>query len=158
MHAELISVSRATLETLRAALGHIIAVGTTSVRTLESLYHLGVQLHAAPATPAEALHVSQWQPYEVGYPLSPEEALSSLIAWLEAHGEEQLVFPTSIIIAPSYRYQLIRGMVTNFHQPHSTLLLLIAALVGEDWRRIYDYALSHNFRFLSYGDSSLLLP
>ena len=158
MHAELISVSRATLETLRAALGRIIAVGTTSVRTLESLYHLGVQLHAAPETPAEALHVGQWQPYEVGYPLSPEEALSSLIAWLEAHGEEQLVFPTSIIIAPSYRYQLIRGMVTNFHQPHSTLLLLIAALVGEDWRRIYDYALSHDFRFLSYGDSSLLLP
>ena len=158
MHAELISVSRATLETLRAALGRIIAVGTTSVRTLESLYHLGVQLHAAPETPAEALHVGQWQPYEVGYPLSPEEALSSLIAWLETHGEEQLVFPTSIIIAPSYRYQLIRGMVTNFHQPHSTLLLLIAALVGEDWRRIYDYALSHDFRFLSYGDSSLLLP
>lgn len=158
MHAELISVSRSALEQLRSALGSIIAVGTTSVRTLESLYHLGVQLAAAPETKPEALHVAQWQPYEVGYPLSPDEALGALLAWLEAHGEEQLVFPTSIIIAPSYRYQLVRGMVTNFHQPHSTLLLLIAALVGPDWRQIYDYALSHDFRFLSYGDSSLLLP
>ena len=160
MHAELISLSRQTIEELRRSLGRIIAVGTTSVRTLESLYHLGVYLHHHPETPMGELHVEQWQPYE-GEPkeeLTADAALGALLSYLEAHGEETLVFPTSIIIAPSYTYRIIRGMVTNFHQPHSTLLLLIAALIGEDWHRVYDYALKHDFRFLSYGDSSLLLP
>lgn len=158
MHAELVSVTRSTLEALRLAAGHIIAVGTTSVRTLESLYHLGAYLYSHPDTPLEALHVEQWQPYEMEATLSAEDALASLLDYLDRHGEDTLVFPTSIIIAPSYRYRMIRGMVTNFHQPHSTLLLLIAALIGGDWHRVYDYALAHDFRFLSYGDSSLLLP
>ena len=160
MHAELISLSRQTIEELRRNLGHIIAVGTTSVRTLESLYHLGAYLHHHPKTPMAELHVEQWQPYE-GEPkeeLTADAALDALLSYLDTHGEETLVFPTSIIIAPSYRYRVIRGMVTNFHQPHSTLLLLIAALIGDDWHRVYDWALTHDFRFLSYGDSSLLLP
>lgn len=160
MHAELISVSRSTLLALREHIGQIIAVGTTSVRTLESLYHLAIALRRQPDTPPTALHVEQWLPYEEGTDeeLTTEEALDTLLSYLEAQGEDTLVFPTSIIIAPSYRYRVIRGMVTNFHQPHSTLLLLIAALIGDDWHRVYDWALTHDFRFLSYGDSSLLLP
>ena len=160
MHAELISVSRSTLLALREHIGQIIAVGTTSVRTLESLYHLAIALRRHPDTPPTALHVEQWLPYEEGTDeeLTTEEALDTLLSYLEAQGEDTLVFPTSIIIAPSYRYRVIRGMVTNFHQPHSTLLLLIAALIGDDWHRVYDWALTHDFRFLSYGDSSLLLP
>ena len=160
MHAELISVSRSTLLALREHIGQIIAVGTTSVRTLESLYHLAITLRRQPDTPPTALHVEQWLPYEEGTDeeLTTEEALDTLLSYLDAQGEDTLVFPTSIIIAPSYRYRVIRGMVTNFHQPHSTLLLLIAALIGDDWHRVYDWALTHDFRFLSYGDSSLLLP
>ena len=160
MHAELISVSRSTLLALREHIGQIIAVGTTSVRTLESLYHLAIALRRQPDTPPTALHVEQWLPYEEGTDeeLTTEEALDTLLSYLDAQGEDTLVFPTSIIIAPSYRYRVIRGMVTNFHQPHSTLLLLIAALIGDDWHRVYDWALTHDFRFLSYGDSSLLLP
>lgn len=160
MHAELISVSRSTLLALREHIGQIIAVGTTSVRTLESLYHLAITLRRQPDTPPTALHVEQWLPYEEGVDeeLTTEEALDTLLSYLDAQGEDTLVFPTSIIIAPSYRYRVIRGMVTNFHQPHSTLLLLIAALIGDDWHRVYDWALTHDFRFLSYGDSSLLLP
>lgn len=160
MHAELISVSRSTLLALREHIGQIIAVGTTSVRTLESLYHLAIALRRQPDTPPTALHVEQWLPYEEGSDeeLTTEEALDTLLTYLDAQGEDTLVFPTSIIIAPSYRYRVIRGMVTNFHQPHSTLLLLIAALIGDDWHRVYDWALTHDFRFLSYGDSSLLLP
>ena len=158
MHAELISVSRSTLEYLRASLGHIIAVGTTSVRTLESLYHLGVYLTEHPESQPEELHVSQWQPYQGGEVYDADRALGTLLCYMECHELTQLVFPTSIIIAPGYVYRVVRGMVTNFHQPHSTLLLLIAALIGEDWRRVYTYALEHEFRFLSYGDSSLLMP
>ncbi|WP_455255976.1 S-adenosylmethionine:tRNA ribosyltransferase-isomerase [Porphyromonas sp.] len=160
MHAELISVSRSTLLSLREHIGQIIAVGTTSVRTLESLYHLAITLRRQPDTPPTALHVEQWLPYEEGTDeeLTTEEALDTLLSYLDAQGEDTLVFPTSIIIAPSYRYRVIRGMVTNFHQPHSTLLLLIAALISDDWHRVYDWALTHDFRFLSYGDSSLLLP
>ena len=160
MHAELISVSRSTLLALREHIGQIIAVGTTSVRTLESLYHLAIALRRQPDTPPTALHVEQWLPYKetADEELTTEEALDTLLSYLDAQGEDTLVFPTSIIIAPSYRYRVIRGMVTNFHQPHSTLLLLIAALIGDDWHRVYDWALTHDFRFLSYGDSSLLLP
>ena len=160
MHAELISVSRSTLLALREHIGQIIAVGTTSVRTLESLYHLAIALRRQPDTPPTALHVERGLPYEEGADeeLTTEEALDTLLSYLDAQGEDTLVFPTSIIIAPSYRYRVIRGMVTNFHQPHSTLLLLIAALIGDDWHRVYDWALTHDFRFLSYGDSSLLLP
>lgn len=160
MHSELISVSRAALEQLHSGLGRIIAIGTTSVRTLESLYHLAVRLHRASSKLSpEELCVSQWDPYALdANELSSGEAIETLLAYLETQGLEQLIFPTAIMIAPGYRFRIVRGLVTNFHQPRSTLLLLISALIGEDWRSVYDYALAHDFRFLSYGDSSLLLP
>lgn len=159
MHRELASVELSLLHKLRQHLGHIIAIGTTSVRTLESLYHLALKLSAEPNLEPEELSVEQWLPYEAGRAeLSSAEALDVLIRYMEQRRLQSLAFPTAILIAPGYRFRLVRGLVTNFHQPNSTLLLLIAAFVGEDWRAIYGYALSEGFRFLSYGDSSLLIP
>lgn len=158
MHTEYISVSRKTIERLIAHGGHCTAVGTTSVRTLESLYHIGVTLHNNPDATDADLHVRQWQPYDTPSALSSVEALQAILSYLDRHGMEALHTSTQIIIAPSYRYRIISRMVTNFHQPQSTLLLLVSAFVGGDWRTIYDYALAHDFRFLSYGDSSLLIP
>lgn len=161
MHTEYISVSRATLQQLIAHRGRAIAVGTTSVRTLESLYHIGVTLLRHPDATEEELHVRQWQPYEAflsedkAAP-SATEALQAIVAYLDRHGMETLHTSTQIIIAPGYDYRIVEAMVTNFHQPQSTLLLLVSAFVRGDWRKIYDYALGHGFRFLSYGDSSLL--
>ncbi|TGE16238.1 S-adenosylmethionine:tRNA ribosyltransferase-isomerase [Hymenobacter elongatus] len=159
MHGEPISVNAALLHhLLRHAPRPIIAVGTTSLRTLESLYWLGARLLLQPATNLTALHVTQWQPYEDGPAVTTEEALQALLAHLERTGSDTLEATTQLLIAPGYTFRLIRGLITNFHQPESTLLLLVAALVGPDWRRIYDHALAHDYRFLSYGDSSLLLP
>ena len=159
MHTEYISVSRSTIEKLIAHGGRAIAVGTTSVRTLESLYHIGVTLLKHPDASEEELPVHQWQPYEMegGAPTSVE-ALSAVRSYLDRHGMEALHTSTQIIIAPGYEYRIVKAMVTNFHQPKSTLLLLVSAFVQGDWRTIYDYALAHGFRFLSYGDSSLLIP
>lgn len=159
MHTEYISVSRSTIEKLIAHGGKAIAVGTTSVRTLESLYHIGVTLLKHPDASEEELPVRQWQPYEMeeDAPTSVE-ALSALLVYLDRHGMEALYTSTQIIIAPGYDYRIVKAMVTNFHQPKSTLLLLVSAFVQGDWRTIYDYALAHGFRFLSYGDSSLLIP
>ena len=159
MHTEYISVSRSTIEKLIAHGGKAIAVGTTSVRTLESLYHIGVTLLKQPNASEEELPVRQWQPYEMeeDAPTSVE-ALSALLVYLDRHGMEALHTSTQIIIAPGYDYRIVKAMVTNFHQPKSTLLLLVSAFVQGDWRTIYDYALAHGFRFLSYGDSSLLIP
>ena len=159
MHTEYISVSRSTIEKLIAHGGKAIAVGTTSVRTLESLYHIGVTLLKHPDASEEELPVRQWQPYEMeeDAPTSVE-ALSALLVYLDRHGMEALHTSTQIIIAPGYDYRIVKAMVTNFHQPKSTLLLLVSAFVQGDWRTIYDYALAHGFRFLSYGDSSLLIP
>ena len=159
MHTEYISVSRSTIEKLIAHGGKAIAVGTTSVRTLESLYHIGVTLLKHPDASEEELPVRQWQPYEMeeDAPTSVE-ALSALLGYLDRHGMEALHTSTQIIIAPGYDYRIVKAMVTNFHQPKSTLLLLVSAFVQGDWRTIYDYALAHGFRFLSYGDSSLLIP
>ena len=159
MHTEYISVSRSTIEKLIAHGGKAIAVGTTSVRTLESLYHIGVTLLKQPDASEEELPVRQWQPYEMeeDAPTSVE-ALSALLVYLDRHGMEALHTSTQIIIAPGYDYRIVKAMVTNFHQPKSTLLLLVSAFVQGDWRTIYDYALAHGFRFLSYGDSSLLIP
>ena len=161
MHTEYISVSRQTIDKLLDHDACAIAVGTTSVRTLESLYHIGLTLMDRPDASEEELHVRQWQPYE----LSPEkartpatEALQAIAGYLDRHGMEALHTSTQIIIAPGYDYRIVKAMVTNFHQPQSTLLLLVSAFVHGDWRRIYDYALGHGFRFLSYGDSSLLIP
>ena len=159
MHTEYISVSRSTIEKLIAHGGRAIAVGTTSVRTLESLYHIGVTLLKHPDASEEELPVRQWQPYEMeGDAPTSVEALSALLSYLNRHGMETLHTSTQIIIAPGYEYRIVKAMVTNFHQPKSTLLLLVSAFVEGDWRTIYDYALAHGFRFLSYGDSSLLMP
>ncbi|WBA40200.1 S-adenosylmethionine:tRNA ribosyltransferase-isomerase [Hymenobacter canadensis] len=159
MHGEPISVSRAVLEQLlHHAPRPIIAVGTTSLRTLESLYWLGVQA-AQGLLPTDATpHVGQWQPYEPGSDLPTAAALHALLHHLDTQQQDTLHATTQLLIAPGYRFRLIQGLVTNFHQPESTLLLLVAALIGPGWRRVYDHALASGYRFLSYGDSSLLLP
>lgn len=158
MHTEYISVRRSTIEKLIAHNGEAVAVGTTSVRTLESLYYIGLKLEKDMELSEEGLHVNQWEPYEEASGLSTVRALQNIIDWLDRHGIETLHTSTQIIIAPGYKYHIVKAMVTNFHQPKSTLLLLVSAFVNGDWHRIYDYALSHDFRFLSYGDSSLLIP
>jgi len=156
MHTETIAVSIETIKQLKNKYGNIIAVGTTSVRTLESLYWIGqLYLQGAIDSPSGA-HLDQWVPYADGHKYGTVEVFEALESWMIAHGVSELHASTQIIIAPSYKFQVIEGMLTNFHQPNSTLLLLVSALVGDDWRKIYDYALGHDFRFLSYGDSSLL--
>lgn len=160
MHAEWIAVPRRSVERLLAHDCRCIAVGTTSVRTLESLYYIGVLLHDNPSATLDDLHVPQWMPYTYaaapGEKLTVRAALEEILAYLDRNGLTTLHAATQIIIAPGYDYKIVRTMVTNFHQPKSTLLLLVSAFVKGDWRRIYDYALAHDFRFLSYGDSSLL--
>lgn len=176
MHTEHIAVHRHTIERLLAHNGEAIAVGTTSVRTLESLYYMGVL--AASSIPSKGgencndtpsplervgerlspLHVPQWMPYEYDGSLSTMDALTALLRYMDERDEEVLHSSTQIIIAPGYKYHIVRRMITNFHQPQSTLLLLVSAFIGEGWRDVYDYALSHDFRFLSYGDSSMLIP
>ena len=158
MHTEYISVNKTTIEKLIAHHGEAVAVGSTSVRTLDSLYYIGVTISQIPYASQEDLHVMQWQPYESNPTLSTTEALQSILDYMNRHGLDALHTSTQIIIAPGYEYKIVTRMVTNFPQPQSTLLLLVSAFVKGDWRNIYDYALSHDFRFLSYGDSSLLIP
>ena len=160
MHTEYICVHRQTLEKLIRHEAKAIAVGTTSVRTLESLYYIGVKLEKTLDLSEEELHVCQWEPYEnaVAKPITPIKAIENILAYLDKHGLSALHASTQIIIAPGYEYNIVKMLVTNFHQPQSTLLLLVSAFVHGDWRKIYDYALAHDFRFLSYGDSSLLIP
>ena len=160
MHTEYISVRRDTIRKLIAHDGCAIAVGTTSVRTLESLYYMGLKVKRDPSLSEEQLHVAQWEPYSSQQDASLDTvvALQALLDWMDARGLEVLHSSTQIIIAPGYDYHIVRMLVTNFHQPQSTLLLLVSAFVKGDWHKIYDYALSHDFRFLSYGDSSLLIP
>lgn len=160
MHTEIIAVPRETIETIIANLGHIVAVGTTSMRTLESLYFLGTQLlhHSTQplhnATPQ--LTVAQFEPYEKEYTLSTREALQAIVDYLDSTEQNVLHAETQIMIKPGYQFRVVDQLITNFHQPKSTLLLLVSAFVGGDWHTIYNYALLHNFRFLSYGDSSIL--
>ena len=154
MHTEFISVTRSLIDDLLNAPGKIIAVGTTSVRTLESLYYIGVAIHDGDADP---LHVKQWTPYNYQGGLSTADSLKAIAGYMDANNLSHLVGSTQIIIAPGYEFHVVGGMVTNFHQPQSTLLLLVSAFVGGNWREIYDYALARDFRFLSYGDASLLL-
>lgn len=158
MHTEYISVSKQTIERLIAHEGEAVAVGTTSVRTLESLYYMGVVLSQNPDASDEELHITQWQPYNHPSEMTSVEAFQQILLYMERHKIEALHSSTQIIIAPGYKYHIVKAMITNFHQPQSTLLLLVSAFVHGDWRKIYDYALSHDFRFLSYGDSSLLIP
>ncbi len=152
MHREPFAVSLDLLRRIRGNKGKLIAVGTTSVRTLESLYYVGVSC-IEKGRPED---VGQWVPYEREYSYTTAEALDALIAYLENNGLKEVKVGTRIIIVPGFRFRLVDILVTNFHQPESTLILLISAFVGGDWKRIYDYALGHGFRFLSYGDSSLL--
>ena len=177
MHSEWIAVRREIIERLIAHGGRCIAVGTTSVRTLESLYYIGLIISRLASEGreltdihAEDLHVPQWMPYEAPLQLPPlgggidaadsnpsaVESLQWIVRYLNANHYTTLSTATQIIIAPGYTYHIVRTIVTNFHQPQSTLLLLVSAFVGSEWRPIYDYALAHDFRFLSYGDSSVL--
>ena len=152
MHREPFVVSRKLLEELKAGNRPVVAVGTTSVRTLESLYYVGVScLETGKPT-----DVDQWAPYTREYPYSTKEALGAILDWMDRSGEDRLTVGTRIIIVPGFRFRLVEKLVTNFHQPESTLILLVSAFVNGDWRTIYDFALSNDFRFLSYGDSSLL--
>ena len=152
MHREPFTVSRDLLCRLRDTDKPVVAVGTTSVRTLESLYYVGVSC-LEQGSPAD---VDQWAPYTREYAPTREEALDAIVKYLDSNGLEALTVGTRIIIVPGFRFRVVDAMVTNFHQPQSTLLLLISAFVGGDWRTIYDFALANGFRFLSYGDSSLL--
>ena len=159
MHTEIIAVPKATVQTIMDNLGHVVAVGTTSMRTLESLYFLGEKLCAGfrlPASVDTTLSVAQFDPYEKEHTISTREALQAIVDYLEQTGQETLHAETQIMIKPRYTFRVVDQLITNFHQPKSTLLLLVSAFVGGDWHTIYDYALAHDFRFLSYGDSSIL--
>lgn len=163
MHTEYICVHRQTLEKLIKHNACAIAVGTTSVRTLESLYYMGVKLEKNLDLSEDELHVCQWEPYEgetseMAANVTPLKAIQNILAYLDRHKLNSLHSSTQIIIAPGYEYKIVKMLVTNFHQPQSTLLLLVSAFLHGDWHKIYDYALAHDFRFLSYGDSSLLIP
>lgn len=156
MHSEFICVSKETIQNLLDHEEKVIAVGTTSVRTLESLYYLGVKLEKEK-NPKE-LKVTQWQPYsEENNVLTKQKALENILEYLKQNKLQNILADTQIMIAPGYKFKIVDGIITNFHQPQSTLLLLVSAFVNGKWKDIYDYALTHNFRFLSYGDSSLLL-
>lgn len=160
MHGEFAEVGRGLLDRLREGRGPIVAVGTTSLRTLESLYWLGRRLLATPTLAPAALDIGQWEPYghdETDLP-TLSDALAAVAGWMDAHGRTDLVFRTQLLIAPGYRFRVAEGLVTNFHQPRSTLLLLIAAWMGGAWKDMYQHALDHGYRFLSYGDGCLLGP
>lgn len=156
MHQETIIVTRQLVEELANGRRKIIAVGTTSVRSLESLYWLGLKMKSGEYN-QKALEVDQWAPYEDDSNTSRQEALNNILAYLNSQELDSISFTTRIIIVPGYKFRIVEGMITNFHQPQSTLLLLIGAFIGEDWKRVYNYALDNNFRFLSYGDSNLYL-
>jgi len=156
MHHEKVIIPKSILEDLLAATGKIIAVGTTSVRSLESLYWLGLQLENGKDF-AQLPEVVQWEPYENKATIPVKKALQNLVDYLGKTGQKELQFSTQVIIVPGYDFKIINGMITNFHQPQSTLLLLISAFLGSDWKKVYDYALENDFRFLSYGDSNLYL-
>lgn len=159
MHAEWLEVDKKVLKNLMARLGgkKIIAVGTTALRSLESLYWMGCKAAQNPDIVPQEIKISQWEPYDGNIEALPAtEALAALLQWLEKNGLEKLATETGILLAPPYEFKIADALITNFHQPQSTLLLLVAAFIGEDWKRVYDYALAHDFRFLSYGDGSLL--
>jgi S-adenosylmethionine:tRNA ribosyltransferase-isomerase len=162
MHAEWIEVSKDSIQKLIHQLSdnhtkkNIIAVGTTSMRTIESSYWMGVKAHQNMEATIQDLEVKQWDAYELNQELSALDALNSLLVWLHKNNIEKIICKTQLLIVPTYKLRVVQALITNFHQPSSTLLLLVAAVVGDDWKTIYDYALAHDFRFLSYGDGSLL--
>lgn len=152
MHTEIIAVPRRAIADIMEHIGHVVAVGTTSMRTLESLYFIGCMLQQGDLS----MHVPQFMPYERDWTMTTQEALGAILRYLDDTHQEVLHAETQIMIKPGYRFRVVEQLITNFHQPKSTLLLLVSAFVGGDWKTIYDYALSHGFRFLSYGDSSIL--
>lgn len=156
MHREMVIIPKKIIRAFYENPEKIIAVGTTSVRSLESLYWLGLQLENGLFNP-EKPEVSQWEPYQTEPKISLKKSLGNILDYLGKSKREQIQFSTQIIILPGYQFKVIEGMFTNFHQPQSTLLLLISAFLGSNWKEIYDYALNHDFRFLSYGDSNLYL-
>ena len=153
MHSETFAVKRETLQAIREA-KTVIAVGTTSLRTMESLHWLGVKYLQGAIKDEWTLE--QWEVYELDNSISYQESFDAILQWMAEHGQEELHCRTALLIVPGYSYKIPKGLITNFHQPQSTLLLLVAAFIGEDWKKVYDYAMGHEFRFLSYGDSSLL--
>jgi len=156
MHHEFIAVKRALIEELIAGDGPVVAVGTTSVRTLESLYYVGQILEDNPDADGEALTVKQWMPYTTPCQISTKKALQNIVGHLDRTNCDVYMGSTQLMIAPGFQYRIVNGIITNFHQPQSTLLLLVAAFVGEDkWRMLYDFAMGHEYRFLSYGDGCL---
>lgn len=163
MHAEFIDVSFSFIQKLIENLDNtVVAIGTTSLRTIESLYWMGIKLREQlkvknqKDTGIEDISIHQWDAYELPQNILPKEALGQLLSWMKENKSERIITKTQIIIAPGYNLKIAKGIITNFHQPQSTLLLLIASIVGNDWQKIYNYALENNFRFLSYGDGSLL--
>ncbi len=158
MHHEFIAVKRALIEELIAGDGPVVAVGTTSVRTLESLYYVGQILEYNPDADGDDLTVKQWMPYTTPCEISIKKALQNIVDYLERTGSDVYMGSTQLMIAPGFQYRIVNGIITNFHQPQSTLLLLVAAFVGEDkWRMLYDHAMDNGYRFLSYGDGCLFL-
>ena len=161
MHSEYICVTRHNIERLLAHQGHCTAVGTTSVRTLESLFYIGLKILQNPDIKEKDLHIDQWLPYDTAdqcTDINSTDALQAILRWMDTNGCNALHTTTQIIIAPGYKYHIVERIITNFHMPQSTLLLLVSAFVGDDWKCIYSYALDNDFRFLSYGDSSILIP
>ncbi|MFT4019734.1 MAG: S-adenosylmethionine:tRNA ribosyltransferase-isomerase [Agriterribacter sp.] len=158
MHAEFIDVDRNFIEKLLQKAGNIFCVGTTSLRTVESLYWMGVKIKQQPSITEDDLPIQQWDVYDSleAIAMPPKEALNALLEWMDKKGLSKIITQTQILIAPEYKSRMIKGLITNFHQPQSTLLLLVAALIGEDWRKLYNHALENDFRFLSYGDGCLL--
>ena len=157
MHCEHFYITRKTIEMLLENQGKIIAVGTTSVRTLESLYWLGVKVIIGTSANTNELTLGQWESYDMESTITLKESLEALLKSSRDRNYFLIRASTSIMIIPGYKFRVINGMITNFHQPHSTLLLLVSALIGESWKQVYRYAMDNNFRFLSYGDSSLLM-
>ena len=156
MHAEWLHLMRDTIEKLIEKMGQVIAVGTTSLRTLESLYHIGSKIFHQPELAPDELHLSQWEAYEQTGEISSEASLKAILRWMEKNNLNELIARTQLFIVPGYKFRIVDILITNFHQPHSTLLLLVAAFTGDDWKKTYDYAVSQKFRFLSYGDGCLL--
>jgi S-adenosylmethionine:tRNA ribosyltransferase-isomerase len=157
MHTEHFQVEIESLEQLLAHTGRIVAVGTTSCRSLESLYWLGVRL-IGQSKASPSLHLSQWDAYDMGGKTDVHEAFTAVLHYMRVNGLRVFRATTALMIVPGYRFRVVNGLITNFHQPSSTLLMLIAAFIGDDWKKVYGYALKNGYRFLSYGDSSLLLP
>ncbi|QEK52145.1 S-adenosylmethionine:tRNA ribosyltransferase-isomerase [Pedobacter aquae] len=162
MHSEWIEVAQETILNIVAQISdeqtnkNVIAIGTTSLRTIESLYWMGVKANQNMSASIDELEVKQWDAYELQQSLTASDALNCLLAWLKRNKIEKIICKTQLLIVPSYQLKIANALITNFHQPSSTLLLLVAAVVGDDWKVIYDYALKNDFRFLSYGDGSLL--